>query len=168
MPPNRAFLAEIPGDPLSDYLKATLDAAPALDTAHALVLPRLTRPAADVLAAALAAGKPVYLPAEALPKTLTPALARGLSALTKRGLAICPLTELPRWVQSGANCPRLLTLEYLKILVAQGVDRIYLSAWPAATPLAVQTAKQLNIHLSGVNFHGTGQSHRLCVVHEKK
>lgn len=168
MPPKRAFLAELPGDPLSGYLKATLALSPTLEGADALALPALTAATLAALTAALGAGKPVYLPTEALPETLTPALAEGLSALTRHGLIICPLTDLPRWVERGVSCPKLLTLERLKTLAAQDFDRIYLAVRPGATPLAVQTAKRLNIRLTGGNFHGAGKSHRFGVVHQEK
>lgn len=168
MPPKRAFLAEVPGDPRSDYLKATLALSPTPEGADALVLPALTAATLERLPTALLAGKPVYLPTEALPPTLTPALAEGLSALTRHGLILCPLTDLPRWVQTGTTCPNLLTLERLQILAAKGFDRIYLAARPAATPLAAQTAKRLNIPLIGGTFHGAGKSHRFGVVYPEK
>lgn len=168
MPPKRAFLAELPGDPLSDYLKATLTLSPILEDADAFALPALTAATLERLLAALSAGKPAYLPNEALPETLSPALAEGLSALTRRGLILCPLTDLPRWAQTGTTCPDLLTLERLQTLAGQGFDRIYLAARPGATPLAAQTAKRQNIRLTGGTFHGAGKSHRFGVVHPEK
>lgn len=165
---KRAFLAHIPGDPNSEYLRAVLPLAPNLREADAAVLPRLTAETAEPLLDALMLGKPVFLPAESLPETLTRPLAAGLSQLTRRGLTVCPLTELPRWVQTGASCPALLTYERLKTLAAQGIDRIYLAARPAATPLAVTAAKTWNIHLTGGIDAGTGQSHRLGVVYPEK
>lgn len=168
MPPKRAFLAELPGDPRSDYLKATLTLSPTLDSADALALPALTAVTLEHLTAALSVGKPAYLPQEALPEPLTPALAEGLSALTRHGLILCPLTDLPRWVQTGTTCPNLLTLERLQTLAAKGFDRIYLAARPGATPLAAQTAKRQNIPLTGGTFHGAGKSHRFGVVHPEK
>lgn len=165
---KRAFLAHIPGDPNSDYLRAVLPLAPALREADAAVLPRLTAETAGPLLDALTLGKPVFLPTESLPETLTRPLAAGLSQLTGQGLTVCPLTELPRWVQTGASCPALLTYERLKTLAAQGIDRIYLAARPAATPLAVTAAKTWNIHLTGGINSGTGQSHRLGVVYPEK
>lgn len=165
---KRAFLAHIPGDPNSDYLRAMLPLAPALREADAAVLPRLTAETAGPLLDALTLGKPVFLPAESLPETLTRPLAVGLSQLTGQGLAVCPLTGLPSWVQTGVSCPALLTYERLKTLAAQGIDRIYLAARPAATPLAVTAAKTWNIHLTGGINSGTGQGHRLGVVHKKK
>ncbi len=168
MPPKRAFLAELPGDPCSDYLKATLTLSPTLEDADAFALPALTAATLEPLTAALLAGKPVYLPTEALPPTLTPALAEGLSALTRHGLILCPLTDLPRWVQTGTTYPALLTLDLLQTLARQGFGRIYLAGRPGATPLAAQTAKRQNIRLTGGTFHGAGKSHRFGVVHQEK
>lgn len=148
---KRVFLAELPGDPLSDYLKATLSLAPTLRDADGAVLPRLTKAAGETLAAALADQKPAYLPAEALPRRPTPALTQGLSILTGRGLILCPLTALPGWVQKGTSCRELLTLERLKRLAARGFDRVYLAGRPGATPLAAAEAKRRNIYLTGGN-----------------
>lgn len=168
MPAKRAFLVHLPGDPNSDYLRAVLPLAPTLREADAAVLPRLTAETAGPLLDALRLGKPVFLPAESLPEVMTRTLAAGLSELIRQGLAVCPLTQLPKWVQTGASCPALLTLERLKVLAAQGFDRIYLAARPGATPLAVTAAKTWNIHLTGGIDAGTGQSHRLGVVYPEK
>lgn len=163
-----AFLAHIPGDPLSEYLNAALPLAPALGEADAFVLPRLTKGAAEPLLVALAAGKPALLPREALPERWSGTLGRSLSLLAGRGLVICPLTALPAWVQSGTSCRGLLTYERLRAFAAQGFDRIYLAGRPAATPLAVTAAKTRNIHLTGGERYGACQSHRLGVVYQKK
>lgn len=168
MADKRAFLLEAPGDPCSDYLRAALPLARRPETADALVVPTLAPAAAGPLANALAAGKPALLPREALPEVWSGTLRRSLSFLTGRGLIICPLTELPRWVRSGASCPFLLTLERLKAFVAQGFDRIYLTNRPAATPLAEREAKRLNIHLTGGVCPGIGKSDRLGMVYQKK
>lgn len=168
MAAKRAFLVHLPGDPLSDYLRAVLPLAADLRDADALVLPRLTKVAAEPLLGALAAGKPAFLPWEALPGTWSGPLRRGLSILEARGLMVRPLTQLAAWVQSGASCRELLTFERLKDLGAQGFDRIYLAGRPAATPLAVKTAKTQNIYLTGGVRSGTCQGHRLGVVHEEK
>lgn len=168
MPARRVFLPEVPGEPCSDYLKATLPLVQNPDDADVLAVPALTPATATPLAAALAAGKPALLPREALPEVWSGTLRRSLSLLTGCGLMVCPLTELPRWVRSGASCQVLLTLERLKAFAAQGFDRIYLANAPAATPLAAAEAKRLNIHLTGGNDPGTGQSHRLGMVYQKK
>lgn len=168
MAAKRAFLLKIPGDPRSEYLKATLLLAERRETADALVVPTLTGDAAEPLAAALAAGKRAYLPTEALPERISPSLRAGLSLLTRRGLIICPLTALPRWVQTGINCPVLLTYERLKEFAARGFDRIYLAARPGATPLAVWAARDRRIHLTGGNGFGTCQGDRFGVVYPEK
>lgn len=168
MPARRAFLREVPGDPCSDYLKATLPLADRPETADALVVPRLTEETAGALLDALRLGKPALLPAEALPDVLSSALRSGLSQLTQCGLIVCPLTELPRWVLSGTGCPLLLTYGRLKELAERGFDRVYLAARPAATPLALAAAKAWNIRLTGGICPGTGQSDRFGMVHQKK
>lgn len=168
MAAKRAFLAHIPGDPISEYLNAALPLVPVLREADTFVLPRLTQPAAEPLLAALAAGKPALLPREALPERWSGTLGQSLSLLTGQGLVICPLTALPAWVQSGTSCRELLTYERLKAFAAQGFERIYLAGRPAATPLAVTAAKARNIHLTGGEGYGACQSHRLGVVYQKK
>lgn len=165
---KRAFLVHLPGDPLSDYLRAVLPHAPGPEEADALVLPRLTKAAAEPLERALAAGKPAFLPAEALPRRGSGALGRGLSALEQCGLILCPLTALPRWVQTGASCRGLLTVERLRALAAAGVERVYLAGRPGATPLAAAEAKRQNIHLTRGDPYGTGQGHRFGVVHQEE
>lgn len=152
MAAKRVFLAELPGDPLSDYLRAVLLLADRPETADALAVPRLTAATGEVLAAALAAQKPAYLPVEALPERPGAALARGLSVLAGRGLILCPLTALPKWTQRGVSCRELLTLERLKALAEQGFDRVYLAGRPGATPLAAAEAKRRNIYLTGGNY----------------
>lgn len=168
MEAKRVFLAELPGDPVSDYLRAVLPLTASLADAGAAVLPALTEETAVFLTEALRAEKPVYLPAEALPEILTPALKAGLSALSRRGLIVCAMADLPRWVETGANCPVVLTLERLKTFAAQGTDRIYLAGVPAATPLARKTAKELSIDLTGGIHPGVGKSHRFSLVYPQK
>lgn len=168
MTAKRAYLLAVPGHPNDAYLRLALPLAPDLASADALVLPILTAGAVGALVETLGRGKPVYLPAEALPQHLERSLREGLSALTRKGLTICPLTELPRWVERGANCPKLLTLERLNALAGQGFDRIYLSTAPAATPLARRVARERQIQLRGGMGRGIGQSDRLGVVYPEK
>lgn len=168
MADRRAFLWEVPGDPCSDYLRATLPLAQSPDDAGVLVLPALTPATATPLAAALAAGKPVLLPWETLPGRLSREAGESLSALIQNGLILCPLTELPRWARGGTSCRTLLTLERLKAFAAQGFDRIYLANLPGATPLAAAEAKRRNIHLTGGTYPGIGQSHRFGLVYAEK
>lgn len=165
---KRAFLVELPGDPNSDYLRAVLPLAPTLAEADGAVLPRLTGETAGTLVDALKLGKAAFLVAESLPDPLPRSLTAGLSALTRRGLMVCPLTQVAAWVQTGVSCPQLLTYERLKTLAAQGFDRIYLAARPGVTPLALRAAKTRNIQLTGGVCSGTGQGHRLGVVHPEK
>lgn len=165
---KRAYLLELPGEPNFAYLQAALRLAPDWPSADVLALPALTAGAVPLLTRALGEGRPAYLPAEALPQSVERPLRESLSALTRKGLTICPLTELPRWVETGANYPGLLTLERLNALMGQGFDRIYLSAVPAATPLARNVARQRKIHLRGGIGHGTGEGDRLGLVHEEK
>lgn len=161
-------MLEVPGDPRSDYLKAVLPPAPSWDAAAAVAVPVLTAELVNPLAAALAAGKLALLPYEALPQRLSRAAGESLSALVRSGLILCPLTQLPRWVKTGASCRELLTLERLRAFAARGLDRVYLAALPGATPLAAREAKRLNIHLTGGSYPGIGQSHRFGLVYAEK
>lgn len=91
-----------------------------------------------------------------------------LEELEEAGLILCPLTQLPDWVERGTPAGGVVTARRVEAAGAAGAAGLALPPGGLATPLARERARELGIFIRGGRGNGIGTGGGLGLGHPEE